>query len=212
MTNEFPRVPRLILIKHATPAIDRTKPAACWPLRDDGRAACGPLADLLVPYRPTVIVSSREPKAIETATIVAARLGTAMATAADLHEHDRRNVPWIDGLKWTETMRRFFAHPDDLIVGRETAGQARNRFARAVSSLLRQYPTDTVTVVAHGTVISLFVTAQMGEESSSPFDLWQRLGVPSFVVLTRPGLAVERIVAKIPLAKTVNEPRDGETR
>ena len=203
---EDQRLRHLILIRHAAPGIDRTRPASGWPLSDDGRAACSPLADEIAPYRPTVIVSSHEAKAVETATLVATRLGIVPTTANGLHEHERRNVPWLDGALWTETVAEFFAHPDNLIFGQETARQARDRFTSAVLSVLELYPTYTVVIVAHGTVMSLFVAAQAGEA----FDLWQRLGMPSFVVLTLPELAVERIVAKMPVVETVSGSEEGE--
>jgi hypothetical protein len=58
-------------------------------------------------------------------------------------------------------------------------------------------------------VIVLFVTAQPGERTLSSFELWRRLG-PPFSVLSWSELAVERIVAKIPLAETMDEKREGE--
>ncbi len=176
-----------------------------WPLSDDGRAARGPLADEIAPCRPSVIVASHESKAVATATVVAARLGV-VATTAGLHEHERRNVPWLGGAVLSETVAECFAHPDALVLGLETARRARDRFTSAVLSVLDLYPTDTVAIVAHGTVISLFVATQVGEA----FDLWQRFGLPSIVVLTLPELAVERIVAKMPVVERVNGSDEGE--
>ena len=59
-------------------------------------------------------------------------------------------------------------------------------------------------------MIVLFVAAQPGESTLSPFELWQRLELPSFSLLSWSELAVERIVAKIPLAETTDEKREGE--
>jgi broad specificity phosphatase PhoE len=42
------------------------------------------------------------------------------------------------------------------------------------------HPNETVVIVAHGTVISLFVSRLIG---ISDFLLWNELGLPSFVVI-----------------------------
>jgi hypothetical protein len=48
-----------------------------------------------------------------------------------------------------------------------------------------------VVVVAHGTVISLYVAGRTG---APPFGLWKRLGLPSFVVVTVPDGRVVSVV------------------
>ena len=55
----------------------------------------------------------------------------------------------------------------------------------AVGDCLREVNRRDVIVVCHGTVISLFVAEQ---ESTDPLLLWAKLGLPSFVVLSRPDL------------------------
>ena len=48
--------------------------------------------------------------------------------------------------------------------------------------------------MAHGTEISLYVAAKTGNSAA---DLWRRLGLPSFVVLDRPGLDLVRVVERV---------------
>src|SRR2546429_5253264 len=86
-------MPKLILIKHAQPLIDATKPPEKWRLGEMGRQSCNALADAIAPHQPSIIISSQEPKASETADLVAAKLNLPHETAPDLHEHDRSNVP-----------------------------------------------------------------------------------------------------------------------
>jgi len=45
---------------------------------------------------------------------------------------------------------------------------------------MKSHPDQTVLVVAHGTVISLFVSWLTGEDG---YLLWDKLGLPSFLVL-----------------------------
>jgi broad specificity phosphatase PhoE len=47
-------------------------------------------------------------------------------------------------------------------------------------SLLNDHRDKTLVVVTHGTVISLFVSRLTG---SSDLELWNRLGLPSFVAI-----------------------------
>ena len=118
----------------------------------------------------------------------------SFAVAPGLHEHDRRGVPYLDGATFEASVERFFARPDDLVFGNETAAQAGERFAAAVERALAQHPSGDVGVVAHGTVVSLFVARHAGVD---PFALWRRLGLPSFVVFSLPDLRLLTTVENI---------------
>ena len=171
---------RLILIKHSLPEIDKQKPASGWALSVAGLARCAPLADRVRPYTPAHIYSSREPKAAQTAQRLAEQLGLPFHLADDLHEHARPKPGLMEREQFEASVRHFFAEPDKLVMGAETAHAAHTRFARAVNALVEQHPAETLAIVAHGTVITLFVSRLTNLE---PFPLWQRLGLPSFVVL-----------------------------
>lgn len=177
----------LILVRHSAPETVPQVPARDWRLSAVGRARCGPLAAALAPYGPRVIITSVEPKAVETGQIVAERLGVPQAVMDGLHEHDRRNVGLLDRAVFQARVAAFFAQPDSLVLGLETAAQARARFTRAVDAVLAAYPHAPVAVVAHGTVMTLYMAQVAGID---PYPFWQRLGLPAFVVLARLTLAV----------------------
>ena len=177
---------KLILVRHSLPKIVPGRRAAQWSLGEEGRLRCGPLADRLRAYQPRVIVSSVEPKAVETAEIVAERLGKTFETAAGLHEHIRGNpTEFLDRADFEDAVAGIFDRPDELVMGQETGAQARDRFAKAAESVVESHQDGNVVIVAHGTVISLFVAEHTGVR---PFELWKRLGLPSFVVLSLPEL------------------------
>ena len=182
----------LVLVKHSAPLVVPDAPPATWRLSSEGVARCGALAERLRPYRPRSIVSSVEPKAAETASLVAERLGLAVDLVDGLHEHDRRDAPLLGDAAFAAAVRDLFARPGELVLGRETAAEAGARFAAAMGGILAARPEEDVVVVAHGTVISLFVAARTGSDG---YGLWTRLGLPSFVVLRRPGLELERVEA-----------------
>jgi broad specificity phosphatase PhoE len=171
---------RLLLIKHSLPVPVPRIDAHDWQLSDKGRHRCNALAERVAPYAPTIIVTSLEPKARETGDLVGRALNIPVESAPNLHEHDRTGVPWLDQDLFETAVRTFFDRPNDLVFGRETARESASRFSRAVEETLARHPTGTLAIVAHGTVISLYLAAKTGID---PFPLWQRLGLPSFVVL-----------------------------
>ena len=88
----------------------------------------------------------------------------------------------------------MFARPAELVLGDETAVEAGQRFASAVEAVLDQYRDGDVVVVAHGTVITLYVSATNDVE---PFQFWSKLGMPSYVVLSTPEMELLDTVESI---------------
>ncbi len=174
---------RLCLIRHAAPAKERAAPAREWALSPSGRADAERLAEMLAPFAPTAIIASDELKAQQTVQPLADRLGLAVEVIADLHEHERRTVGYLDDATFQATMARFFAEPDALVFGEETASQALARFSRAVEDTLARHPDGDIAIVTHGTVMSLFVAAH---SIIKPMDFWWHLHLPAWVIFTVP--------------------------
>ncbi len=177
----------LILVRHSAPEIVPQVPARDWHLSAVGRARCVQLAAALAPYQPRAIITSVEPKAVETGQIVAEQLAVPQVAMDGLHEHDRRNVGLLDRAAFQARVAAFFAQPDMLVLGQETAAQTRDRFTRAIDAVLAAYPDAPVAVAAHGTVMALYL-AQVA--AIDPYPFWQRLGLPAFMVLAPPTFAV----------------------
>lgn len=171
---------QLIFVKHSNPEIVEHVPAREWELSEDGRVRAKFLADKLKPYQPEVIVSSVEPKARQTAEILGAELGLTSHVMKGLHEHDRSRAPFYSKEEFQALVREFFAKPGMLVFGDETAEQALTRFRESVNAVLKTYEDKKLVVVAHGTVISLFVSKLTGVDG---YLIWKDLGLPSFVFL-----------------------------
>jgi broad specificity phosphatase PhoE len=131
-----------------------------------------------------------EPKAQETAQLVAGQLGLSFQTVEGLHEHERNNLKWLGRAQFELEVARFFKYPEQLVMGEETANQAYERFAAAVTSLGENYTGKNIVVVAHGTVITLFVARKVGID---PFPFWQQLGLPALVVLSLPEMKLRNL-------------------
>ena len=185
---------KLILVRHSLPAITGEQPASQWKLSEEGRRRCERLAKLLAAHRPVAVVTSTEPKAIETGQIAGGRLGVPVEAAPNLHEHERPGTGLDTPEQFNAKVARLLEHPGELIFGAETGDEARERFEAAVDDAMRRHPAGTVAIVSHGTVMTLFVARAAGID---PVPFWKGLGLPAFVVLSHPELALLDVVAGV---------------
>jgi broad specificity phosphatase PhoE len=177
----------LLFIRHSLPDFDPALPANQWHLSEQGRQRAGLLAERLAGFHLQVIVASQEPKAGETAQILAEALRIPCRTAPGLHEHQRSRAAYTSQEDFGASIQALFDQPDFLVFGDETAGQAYTRFAQAVQAVqavqenyLGQSP---LAIVSHGTVISLYVARLYGLD---PYPFWKSLTLPCMVILSTP--------------------------
>jgi broad specificity phosphatase PhoE len=187
---------QLILIKHAAPEIRGADPAARWSLSEAGRRSCADLAAHLHGLGVRHLVSSAEPKAVETAQQAARRLDIDASIGAGLGEHRRDSVGlFADAADFRDAVRRMLAAPGERVFGDETAAEARDRFEEAVAAVVGGWShPGPAAIVAHGTVISLLVERWTGRDA---FDTWSRLGLPSFVRLDAASRALLEIAGDL---------------
>ena len=186
---------QLILVKHSAPLIDRQKPSHEWVLSEEGKQRCGPLAESLRQFAPTTIVTSTEPKAKGTAELIGQALGVTVEEANDLYEHDRSNVPHMEGAEFQSAVALFFNEPDELVLGEETASEALERISWAVEDVVAKHPGEgNLVIVSHGTVITLLVAHHNKVRS---YQLWRQLRLPSYVVLELPDYKLVKTVDQI---------------
>lgn len=165
--------------------IEPSVPSHLWRLSAEGRQRCEELALRLVPTNPAAVVTSREPKAVETGQILADTLAVGCEIGQDLHEHDRQGVAYFDTKGAFEAaVADFFAHPQMLRLGRETGEAALARFDAAVKQALARHPDGDLIIVAHGTVITLFVCRY--NPLVDPIRFWRSLEMPDRFTLSLP--------------------------
>ena len=140
------------------------------------------------------ITSSTEPKAVETAQIAADYLKKPSIAFEGLHEHDRTGVGYTKQDKFEGWVRAYFENPDKLIFGQETANQSFARFSNALAKVTSKHPDQNIAVVSHGTVMSLFVSRTNPIEA---FQLWRKLDMPAFVVLSTPQYELLQLVEAV---------------
>jgi broad specificity phosphatase PhoE len=184
----------LILVKHSLPEIIPSLPANQWSLSEAGRARCKPLTERVQLYAPDIVISSLEPKAVQTGQILASEINKPFHSVEGLHEHDRTGQEYLSKEQFEARVFEFFKRPNMLVMGRETAAQAGERFSRALASVEMDHPNRNVLVVSHGTVITLFVEKVTGLD---PFPVWKSLDLPSFVAFSLPGHTLVKIVNSV---------------
>ncbi len=103
-------------------------------------------------------------------------------------------MPFLGDEEFGRAARNFFERPDDLVWGNETARQAGSRFEGAVRGVLDEREEEVVTIVAHGTVISLLVARYNDLDA---YALWRGLGLPCFCVLSAEELRLRETILNL---------------
>ena len=184
-------VTQLVLVKHALPVLDASTPARHWRLGPEGEAQARGLAQKLETRMPFRLACSSEPKAMRTAEIVAAHLGVPPAIVEPrLDEFDRPPLPLMPREEHERLNQPIFRDLDAVYLGKESGAGALARFTAGLDAALDACTAQTLVVVTHGTVMSLWVAAHNDIDA---FALWKRLPCASFVVLARPGCRFLRL-------------------
>jgi len=124
-----------------------------WPLSEQGRREAGVLARQNFWREVEFIFSSPEPKALQTAWPAARRWDIPLEAVDCLHElHRPRLVRDYDMV-----VARLFAEPETSIAGMDPAAQAAERITRCLKELVASHPEQTLAVVSHGLILTLFL-------------------------------------------------------
>ncbi|MCB8968313.1 MAG: histidine phosphatase family protein [Ardenticatenaceae bacterium] len=177
--------PKLLFVRHAAVTRNPAQASHSWSLSANGRFQAAQLAPQLTAHQPTRIITSEETKAQETGQIIAQNLGLPWGTAPGLQEHDRHGAPYIARHEdFVTAVSQLFTHPNKLVFGNETAQAARERMETAVQQQLATYPNDTLIIVTHGTILTLFLCQH--NPHLNPITFWQNLPLPWVGIVTLP--------------------------
>jgi broad specificity phosphatase PhoE len=106
--------------------------------------------------------------------MAATRYGLTWRPVATLGEVDRRAYVAPDQATYEAAVAAFFARPEASPYGWETAAAALSRFRTALEGLLaRHAPEESLAVVSHGLVLSLYEAHLRGEPPS--LERWRAL-------------------------------------
>jgi broad specificity phosphatase PhoE len=86
------------------------------------------------------------------------------------------------------------------VIGGETANSAFERFAGPISNILSEDHSQPLAIVTHGIVLSLFVARH---NAITPFNIWARLALPSYVVLDATSFSFDGKVHNYPAMREI---------
>ncbi len=107
------------------------------------------------------VISSPEPKAMQTADLLAERLGRSVDVRADTGENDRTATGFVPPEQFEKLADAFFADPTVSIEGWETAADAQRRIVGALQNVFESSE-GSVAVIGHGAVGTLLRCHLMG--------------------------------------------------
>lgn len=170
---------KIMLIRHAEPAIVKNTPAKSWVLTDAGKNAASALGTRLSGLGLAKLASSSEPKALQTAQIIANRLDIQVDADPRLREHERASVGFLDQADFETGIASIFSNPSDIAFGEESANTVHARLSAAIEDA-KAGNGGVTAVVTHGTAMSIYVSRMTG---IAPMPFWRELRMPVAVMV-----------------------------
>lgn len=178
----------IVLIRHAAPTIVHSRASNGWGLSEEGRKAAAALAPKLLRFNFAEIFSSPEPKALQTAQIIADLTGSPVLTDVRLREHERGAAKFVGKEVFEAQIARIFDMPDKIAYGDESADAVHARFSAAIQDALARH-SGPVAAVTHGTAMTIYVSRLIG---IAPMPFWTKLGMPTAIVVEN-GVVAEMV-------------------
>lgn len=169
-------------MRHAAPSVDVSMPTSSWVLSPKGLASCAKLAVDLRRFLPASLISSTEPKAIETATGIAERLKLDVSTSDGLREH-RRSGEFLSSADFHSSIESFFRHPNKVVYGQESCAELGLRIETELEAALSCDSPKNAILVSHGTAMTSFI---MRHWQADPFALWKSWELPAYLTFSVP--------------------------
>lgn len=176
---------RIILVRHAMPETVRGVAPSLWRLGDPAKEDCVLLAHALPRGLAGTVYTSDEPKASETAAIIAMRLGLQVAQDARLREVDRPEE-WLDDHRAAVRDYLRSGHRP----GWEPPEAAGRRFAATVDQAREALPTGDLVLVNHGMALTLYAARYATLDIVA---FWEGLRFPDAWALDLESAALERL-------------------
>ena len=158
-------------ITHPQVVIDPNVDIQKWGLSQLGQSRVAALAASGVLDGTSVVFSSTETKALETAQPLADALGISVVRREGMHENDRSASGFLKPDLFEDTADQFFANPFESVRGWETAQNAQRRVVAEYETCLSSAPArGDILFVGHGAVGTLLFCHLAGLEISRAHD------------------------------------------
>lgn len=157
-------------LTHPQVAIDPSKPVRTWSLNDVGKRRIRALAASNALDGTQKVISSRETKAIETASPLANSLNCPLEIRDAMHENDRSATGFLPPEEFEIVADQFFADPGQSIRGWETANSAQSRIVGEFKRCISGSSAGDILFVGHGGVGTLLFCYLCDVPISREFD------------------------------------------
>jgi broad specificity phosphatase PhoE len=161
---------KLHLIRHAHTQQDRATESTRWHLSAEGEKQAAVLARQPFWEEVERILLSSEPKTRLTIEPVLAR--RSLPVAVDSRFDELRRPGWTED--YTAAVQQALAHPELPAGVWEPARQAQKRFLEGIADLCNAHRGETIALVSHGLILSLYRAFLLGQRKVNPDD-WRRL-------------------------------------
>ncbi len=170
---------KLVLVRHSKTIINPEVVSTEWKLSDEGRVLAEQTAGDSVFQDVDAVYSSSQPKAIQTAEIIAGKYELDNVVEEGLAELSSITRGFIDD--YAGTVHKLYTGEIKNINGGETIEEALGRFNLAIGAIALANPNaEKVAVVTHANVLSLFSAQYCNAEA---IDLHNSIRMPDIAVL-----------------------------
>jgi len=174
------------LIRHPHTQQVRTVPTSQWALSEEGHEQMRRLVAAPFWRCVSTVYTSRQPKTTLVGDAVRAAHGIPSVAVDDLGE--ARREEWVVPDSFQAAQAAFFSRVHTApLPGWEPALHAQRRFTAAIEQVLaRHHPSESVAIVSHASVLTLYVAHALHEAPS--YDAWRTLGFAAVMALDRKSL------------------------
>lgn len=178
---------KIFVVRHGAPVISPDVPSAAWPLSDAGRDAVTRLASQRDWPLVSGIYHSLEPKARDTAHVLARQLNAPVVAHPMLGEIPFKNPRFYD----QETFQRILG--DFLQRGtqgpfQETYAEAESRIVCALQCICAKEGPGLPIAVSHGRILAVLWSYLLGKRLS--LREWQEIPMPGLALVDLEGPSV----------------------
>lgn len=116
---------------------------------------------------------------MQTAQIIADRIGSKIHIDVRLREHERSSVGFLERESFEAGITSIFDRPEEIAYGDESANAVYARFSAAIDDAVAR-SSGPVAAVTHGTAMTIYVSRLVG---IAPMQFWAKLGMPAAIVI-----------------------------
>ena len=186
--------------------MDPTRQPHEWGLSDQGRIQVVKLSEAPFWQKVTALYSSNQGKAIEAAQTIGTNHKIEVTALPGLAEVWRGTEVYLSAAEYDNVLGRFFSLPNFSIEGWERATNALARFSETVKELIAQRPGESVAILSHGTILTLY-TAMLDQQTPT-LDRWRNI---EFATVAAVDIAPMRLITPFIAAPYEGIPMDTDT-